>query len=126
METETKSPVQIVQEFIALHTTRKEAAEKLHADPVAAQQSDGFIAELMEELANYGDAVMASTDRENEYQQTYTNALGKVESMKAEEQAQTFQELEASLKKMYQTTLESETGLPEPLREILTKQADRL
>jgi hypothetical protein len=126
METQIKSPVQIVQEFIALHTTRKEAAEKLHADAAAVQQSDGFIAELMEELSNYGDAVMASTDRENEYQQTWNNTLGKAEGMAPEQQAQTFQALEASLKNLYQTTLENETELPVPLREMLTKQAGRL
>jgi hypothetical protein len=90
------------------------------------QQSDGFIAELMEELSNYGDAVMASTDRENEYQQTWNNTLGKAEGMAPEQQAQTFQTLEASLKNMYQTTLENETELPVPLREMLTKQAGRL
>jgi len=126
METQTKSPVQIVQEFIALHTTRKEAAERLHADAAVMQQSDRFIAELMEELSNYGDAVMANTDRENEYQQTWKDTLGKMESMTPEKQAQTFQALEASLKHMYQTTLENGTDLPVPVREMLTKQAEGL
>jgi hypothetical protein len=136
METGAKSPVQIIQEFIALHTTRKEAAERLKATgtngdaatkmAAAGPQSDGFITELMEELSNYGDAVLANVDRDNAYQSLWNEALGKLEGMTPEAAVQTFEAMENSLEVQYQHTLETESEVPEPVREILTRQASQL
>ena len=136
MDTQTKSPVEIVQEFIALHTTRKEALERLNSNQLlensagrnaaAGPQSDAFISELMEELSNYGDAVMASVDRENEYQGIWTQALGTLDTMTPVEGAKTFQAMEDRLKQQYQHTLETEMSLPDSLQAILKRQASQL
>ena len=136
METTTKTPVEIIQEQLAIHTTRKDAVEKLTAVlpaeasaarlTSAGQQSDEFIAEWMSELSNYGDAVMSSVDRENEYQTIWKNALGTIDSISPQSGAQTFQDMEISLKKMYQDTLQANPDLPVSVTEILNKQLSKL
>ena len=133
MDTQTKTPVEIVQELIAIHATRKEAAEKLmpaagegqHTGS-AAQQSDQFITALMNELSDFGDGVQSVAGRENDYQITYKNMLGSIDTLTPEEQEQAFQGLEESLKKVYKSILENKNELPESLQKIITEQNEKL
>ena len=91
METQSKTPVEIVQELIAIHTTRKEVVDKLKEIPVTGnvadklpgiiKQSDQFISELMNELSNFGDAVQGSVDRDNEYQEIWKKGLQNIDAM---------------------------------------------
>lgn len=134
MDTPTKSPVEIVQELIAIHTTRKEAVEKLQLPEGeqsaqakrAAQQSDQFIAALMSELSNFGDAVQSEAERENSYQTTYKKLLPEIDTMTAEQHQQAFEELEAKLKEAYDRLMETKDELPESLQNILTRQKEQL
>ena len=131
MEIQTKTPVEIVQELIALHTTRKEACERLgmpgdDKNAATALQSDQFIAELMNELSNYGDGVQSVADRDNEYQALYKKALGDMDTMQDQERTETFKAMENSLKNMYGSILETNTDLPDPLHEIITTQLGKL
>ncbi len=136
METQNKTPVEIVQELIAIHTTRKEVVDKLKQIQVTGnvadklqgiiKQSDQFISELMNELSNFGDAVPGEVNRENEYQVMWKNALINVDTMNPQEGEQIFQALENSLKKMYHDILDKVSELPASLQEIVTKQEAKL
>lgn len=136
MENLAKTPVEIVQELIAVYTTRKEAVDKLTTKSpgeeltaklsTSAQQSDQFIAELMNELSNYGDSVKDNVDRENEYQIRWKETSGNIDGMNPEEYRQVFEKLEDSLHKFYAGIQETGTELPASLQEILTRQAEEL
>lgn len=136
MENLAKTPVEIVQELIAIHTTRKEAVDKLTTKApgeeltaklsTSAQQSDRFIAELMDELSNYGDSVQAGVDRENEYQVLWKETLSNIDGMNQEEYRQVFEKLEDSLHQFYAGIKETGTELPASLQEIVTNQAEAL
>lgn len=131
MDTQTKSPVEIVQELIAIHTTRKEAVEKLQLpegaqSQKAARQSDEFIAALMSELSNFGDAVQSEAGRENDYQTTYKKILPEIDNMTPQQHQQAFGELEAKLKEVYDRLMETKDELPESLQTILTQQKEQL
>ncbi len=136
MENLAKTPVEIVQELIAVHTTRKEAVDKLTTkspeEELAAklsaseQQSDQFITELMNELSNYGDSVKDNVDRENEYQIRWKETSGNIDGMNQEEYRQVFEKLEDSLHQFYADILETGTELPASLQEIITNQAQAL
>jgi ABC-type transporter MlaC component len=136
METQNKTPVEIVQELIAIHTTRKEVVDKLKEKQVTGngtgelsaitQQSDQFITELMNELSNFGDAVQGDVDRENEYQVICKKALANIDTISPQEYQRTFEALEQSLKKIYENILNTASELPASFQEILTKQAGKL
>ena len=95
-----KPPVEIIQELIAIHTTRIEMVEKFNGKALipdvktsfksAKQQSEKYTEELMSELSNFGDAVMGSVNNENEYQVMYKNVLGKIDAMTPQEAEHTF------------------------------------
>lgn len=136
METTTKTPVEIIQELLAIYTTRKDAVEKLKVKNLAdaevvklthaAEQSDEFIADLMNELSNYGDAVMANVDRENEYQQIWKSSLEKIDTIPPPEGEQLFNTMENTLKKMYQHILDTNADLPDSVVKILNRQLSKL
>lgn len=136
MQTTTKTPVETIQELLAIHTTRKDVVEKLKAKQLAdaeaakltsaAEQSDEFIAELMNELSNYGDAVMANVNHENQYQELWKNSLETIDTLSTQQSVQTFQSMENCLKKMYQDTLEANSDLPVSMSEILNMQLSKL
>lgn len=127
----TKTPLEITQELIAIHTTRIEMVEKCIGKAMtpdvkvrftsAKHQSEKFTKELMTELANFGDAVMSSVDNQNEYQAGYKRVLGKIDAMSPQQTDQAFQKLEASLKNIYETFLKT-PALPTSLQEILSSQ----
>lgn len=133
MELKIKSPVEIIQELIAIHTTRIEMVEKCEEKALtpavktsfksAKQQSKKYTEELLSELSNFGDAVMASVDHQNEYQVMYKNVLGKIDAMAPQEAEHTFQSLEIALKNIYESILETKADLPAALQEMLSKQA---
>src|SRR5688500_18809162 len=85
MQHQTITPVQVIQELIAMLTTRKEAIEKILAKPDAAalasglnrhaQQAENFISALKSELSTFGDAVMADVDRNNAYHSLWRKGL---------------------------------------------------
>ena len=132
METTIKTAVEIVQELLAIHTTRKEATTKLKALQLshevktriisAEKYSNEAIGEWMRELSNYGDGVMANADRENEYQQIYTNSLGKMSTMTPQEGEKTFGLLENALKRTYQKMINVHIDLPVSVIDILKRQ----
>ena len=136
MTTSTKTPVQIIQELIAVHSTRKEVAEKMMAKEPggdmkerllpAQKQSDEFIAALMSELSNYGDGVSPMAERDNEYQRAWKDALGKVDAASQEELQEIFMDLENKLKKFYEEVLASQADLPLPIEEMIKKQSSTL
>lgn len=128
----TKTPLEITQELIAVHTSRLELVEKLMGKGVALEgperftsatrQSEKFTKELMIELSNFGDAAMSSVDNQNEYQAGYKDILGKIDAMSPEDGEQAFQKLETSLRNIYQAFLKTSTALPTSLQEILSSQ----
>ena len=135
MITTNKTPVAVVQELIALHTTRKEIAEKIKAKQVdallplvntAAKQSDEFIAALMNELSAYGDGVSPMVERENEYHLIWKNSLGNFDTATPADTEELFSNLESSLQNYYAQELESQVGLPETLVELLNRQLEEL
>ena len=136
METQSKTPVEIVQELIAIHSTRKEAINKLKEKqfkgnvatrlPTIAEQSDQFISELMNELSNFGDAVQGDVNRENEYQGMWKNTLANIDTLSQQECEQTLEKSEQSLKKIYRNTLDTAFELPASFKEILIKQETKL
>ena len=90
------------------------------------QQSEQYHKQLLDELANFGDAVMAGVDKENDYQAHYKKLSGSLQTMTAEEGAAGFQSLENILKDEYEQVLATQTGLPASLLDILTRQAGSL
>lgn len=136
MNIQTKTPVQIVQELIAIHTDRIELVQKCEGKSIAPdirsmltsakQQSEKYTAELMNELSEFGDAVMASVDHQNDYQVMYKSVLGQLDSMPPTETEQTFRLLEETLKSVYQTVLQTGVELPASLQEIISKQENNL
>jgi len=136
METTAKAPVNIVQELIAMHTTRKEAYEKLqHADVVAdlkakltagISQSDEFISELMNELSEFGDGVSGEVDRTTEFFTIWKNSMANLENMGKQELSQIYNQLETTLKKNYQQYLDTQVDGTGGLLELLNNQSKAL
>ena len=85
MQNQAVTPVQVIQEIIAMLTTRKEAIEKLKSKPDAgslaadfnayARQTDDFISGLQRELSAFGDGVMSDVDRNNAYHGLWREGL---------------------------------------------------
>ncbi len=132
MQTENTNPINITQLFIALHTTRQEAATRLEGKNLskilidANKQSTQFIADLISELSNYGDAVASTADRNNPYQILWINNLDKIEHLDEASSSNLFAEMELLLKNEYHLTLKGELDLPESLAQILTKQNETI
>lgn len=125
---EIKKPVGIIQELIAIHTTRVEVATRLIIDELKPalqdieNQSKYFITSLMEELSNYGDAVQSVAERENDYQQIWTANLGKLNSLNENESKAILNNLELSLRNIYKEILLEDNALPDSLLQIIIKQ----
>jgi hypothetical protein len=132
MSTIAKTPVEVVQELIAVHTTRKEVTEKIKTTGLprdfegvlsaAEKQSREFIKELLGELSNYGDGVMAAVERDDEYHKIWKEALLNIDSAPIEDRKKIFFDLEESLKKVYRDILEAQTDLPPAVTEIVNRQ----
>ena len=137
MEQEQKtSPVEIVQKLIAIHTTRKEASEKMGNNSAslplqgklksAAEQSDRFIKALLNELSQFGDAVQSEVSREDEYQQTWNNAMVNIDTVDASSLSDTHQKLENTLLNVYSEIIDSYHDLPVSLNDLLISQMKEL
>jgi hypothetical protein len=135
MDTSTKTPVDIIQELLAILSTRKEAADKLISRTDDGEltallensrnQSDAFIEPLMGELSHSGDAVQGETVRENEYHSIWQKAFQDIDSLDTLSARSVFQELELALKTHY-LSLQEQTELPESLQELLNEQLAQL
>ena len=131
-----KSPVEIVQKLIAIHTTRKEASEKMGNNNAslplkiklksAGEQSDRFIKALLNELSQFGDAVQSEVNREDDYQQTWNNALVNIDTIDASTLSDTHQKLENTLLNIYSEILDSYHDLPVSLNDLLISQVKEL
>ena len=137
MEQEQKtSPVEIVQKLIAIHTTRKEASEKMANNSAslplqgklesAAGQSDRFIKALLSELSQFGDAVQSEVNRDDDYQQTWNNAMVNIDTIDASTLSDTHQKLENTLLNIYSEIIDSYQDLPVSLNDLLISQLKEL
>jgi hypothetical protein len=136
METQGITPVQIIQELLAMLTTRKEACEKIAAKPDAgasgnrfkdvAAQTDKYVSALQNELSGFGDAVMSDVDRNNEYHRMWKQVLEKAPSASAKELEQDFMRMENTLANAYSEYSSADMKLPESLSVLLAKQAEAL
>lgn len=136
MEEEQKSsPVALVQKLIAIHTTRKEASEKM-AKHTSLQlqsrlksvlsQSDKFTNMLLNELSQFGDAVQSEVDRKDEYQQLWNKETNNIETMDEPALSQTFEKSEKSLINIYQQIIDTNHDLPVSLNDLLISQVNEL
>lgn len=133
MNTIAKSPVNIIQELVGIHTTRREAYSRMKEksdDHLLNEQlgsivgqSESFIAELMNELSQFGDAISGEVDRDNEFNNLWKDALNTFENMQTIDFKQTFVAMENSLPKIYGGYLDSSEEFTESLRSIIEKQA---
>ena len=136
MELQTKTPVQIIQELITIHTTRIEVIDKFQArvndsslsDNLlkAKMQSELFVSQLMSELSNFGDSIMASVDSEDEYQLACKNVFGEINEMEPPQIEAKFLALETVLKNTYAGILTTKINLPESVQVVLVKQEGAL
>jgi hypothetical protein len=130
---EIKSPVEIVQKLLAVHSTRKEACERMAKNTAAtdlqeklksaAAQSERFIKELLNELSQFGDAVQSEVNREDEYHEAWSEATGQTDTMNASLLAETYKKLENSLINIYTNIIDTYQELPFTLNDLLVNQA---
>lgn len=134
---EKKTPVIILQELIAVLTTRKEPCENIiQKNPrqegavnnlkSCNEQSTQYINELMSELSEYGDAVMGEVDRNNKYHDLWYQALTNFNSTSELELLKIFEAMEGSLAELYRGFADVSAELPLTLQETLTKQTQGL
>lgn len=131
MEIQGKTPVDVIQEMIAIHLTRKESAEKLStlldgkAESVIAQ-SDSFNAALLSELSSFGDGTSGVSDRENNYQSIWKSAFQNLDNLSSADASDLFEKMEVALLQVYGLVLETKETLPESLVTVLTSQREQL
>jgi len=133
---QNKTPIEITQELIAIHTTRNEVLDKIKEKEIGGDwpgkisalhaQSDQFIKELMAELSNFGDAVQSNVDRTDEYHTASQNMLNQIDSINPSDLSSEWDQLEKILRKIYRDILEIGSELPESLAAIVAAQAGRL
>lgn len=132
---ETKTPVDVVEEALALQTIRKEAAERLaqrtNGEGAAEfsteqQNTDKAISQLMAELSQFGDAVKGAGREQNEVQTIWNDAVTKLDTLNAEQSRQTMHQLKAAMQQQYQQLLSEDHSLPESLQQLLQKQMGEL
>lgn len=131
-----KSPVEIIQKLIAIHTTRNEAFEKIiknNASQVlqeklklALSQSEEFIKVLLDELSQFGDAVQSEVDREDEYQEIWNKAGNNIDTMDTSTLSDIVKQSENSLVNIYSKVVDSNQDLPLTLNELLISQVNEL
>lgn len=131
-----KTSINILQELIAMLTTRKEIAGKiLEKRPDAAitemlssssHQSEEYIKALMEELTEFGDTVMGEVSRDNQYHKLWNQTMENIENKNLAELSQNFMQMEEALKNTYNEFVDFSTDTPTSLHELLIKQAEGL
>ena len=133
MNNPTKTPVELVQDLIAIHVTRKEASERLTGGAktgigleAAGSQSQRFIDEWMQELSAFGDGVAATADRETPYYAIWKKALPGVDDLDPAAAGALFNQMEQALKEKYQQEISEQGDLPESINTLLQKQAEAI
>ena len=136
METAGKSPVNIVQELIAIHTTRMEAYKRIKEKVDDAgftnslnkciEQSDRYSKELLDELSEFGDAVAAEVDQDVAFNNVWKNALKDFDGMDPAGLRSLFDAMEESLKKTYRQYNDIGVELTVRLKESLDKQSGEI
>ena len=129
MRNEGKTPIQIIQELLAVLSTRKEACEELSGRSDDSElrneltsrvdQTNRFIDELTAELSLFGDAVTSEVDRKNEYLVMWTNSKATEDSARMKH---TFFEMESALVRIYEEADDTVAELPDTLKEIVHRQ----
>lgn len=132
MNVELKTPVDILQELIVMHTTRVEFSNKILAKIIdenlkttlhkITQQSSLFIEALMNELSNFGDAVKADANRNNEYNSIYTNLLVDFDAADITKLQYSFDKMEEVLKNNYVDIIDANKELSASMGQILNAQ----
>jgi seryl-tRNA synthetase len=131
---QASTPVDIIMEFIALQNTRKEAAERLQSGTqtlndrlnAAKSSADKAVAQLMNELSNFGDAVKAGVNKENEFFDNWNKIAPNTATLPDEEKDAVFTRMENDLYAIYLRVLKDEKNLPASIIEILQTQAGEL
>ncbi len=136
MNVELKSPVDILQEFIVMHTTRIECANKILAieknNTLAidaekiVQQSTGFIEALMSELSNFGDAIKADVNKNTSYNMLYPELLTEFVSEDSTIWEDGFKKMEGILRNNYLDVINANRELPASIIQVLETQATSL
>ncbi len=128
MEQAEKTTVSIIQELIAIHSTRVEASSRLETDENesslrnAGVESEKFLEELLSELSQYGDAVSATAERNNAYQDIWTKNLTGIEGLDPAQKLEIFANMENSLATIYAEILLKPELLHASLLEMIRRQ----
>ncbi len=131
-----KPPVEIVQKLISIHTTRKEASERMVKNNAShdvqdnlksvAAQSDRFLKALLNELSQFGDAVQSEVNREDEFHKLWNKSMSNIDTMDTSSLSDTFKQSENRLINIYSQIIDSYPDLPVTLNELLITQVKEL
>ncbi len=130
MATQAATPITTIQELIAAHTARIEGYEQLkthgqdHGNQFDEniQESQSYVAQLMEELAAYGDAAQSEVNRDTPLHKRWSElsvAPARVDPVQ-------IADAEKALVEKYRTILRDTADLPESLEKLLQKQMTAL
>ncbi len=119
---------------MAMQNTRKEAAERLagstgnSSGPLARSKgaAEKAVAQLMDELSQFGDAAKGAGRENNEFDQIWNDAVPKLDTLDGEQKQQTLAQMERVLYRLYEKTLAEEKNLPLSIVEVLQTQAKEL
>jgi|GEM_PF-4178984 len=126
---QTKTAITLLQELLGAHATRIAGYKHLNEQSPASdkeqftqriEQSNQYVAQLMEELAAYGDASQSEVNHNTPLNKQWTAMNDEAADKKALANA------EKALIDQYQQGLEEVTHMPDSLREILEKQQNTL
>jgi hypothetical protein len=130
METLSLTPVQLIQELMAIHSTRIEMASRLaqratgaggERMQAAAKQSERFNSALLNELSSFGDGVSSDANRDNAYIREWAQVLSTLDGLSPDNAARTFSEFEQLLTEHYTSLLVPD--LPASLEKLIASQA---
>lgn len=134
--TSSSSPVQAIQELIAVHSTRIEFTEKLSVKDLPADtksrlagmktQSQQMTTELMNELSNFGDAVTGSVDHSNLYQSKYKETLSNIDELDAGETKKLIDSFEDIMRTTYRQYAGSTSNDFEAVTAVLSRHLSQL
>lgn len=132
MENQVKNTPAVLQELMAVHNTRIHGYEQVQQQNADEElktrltdnilQSQKYIAEMVYELSQYGDAAQSDVNRDNTFHKVWADA----EEDLAHEAKFTIldacQRIEEALLKTYDELLESVSDLPDSTRHLLQRQ----
>lgn len=132
--TEDKNVVDLLQNFIAVHSTRKEICvhllENVKDDAAlssdlksALQNSSVCINELLAELSLSGDAIKGFTDKKDPYHELWNTVLSRMDTASENDMSTGFIQLENELKHMYEKYADRKDTVPESVRTLFKKHA---